>query len=345
MKTALVLILLLMPVVVFASADLQLRSLRAVMETDNKTMDLQVAISNQGPDNANHIGCNIYVYAEQKLVISQNANISPLAANASRKETFSVDLPAQAVTTVKVEIFDTEQPDTQPSNNSSQVNIKPPDVRTADLQVVEASVQGEQPLRERGVSLRVRVRNNGPDSVGQTRLQADIMVFNSSVAKTEKKIGKLTSGEEFELNMPLMLPRTIASSQGTIVVKWNAPEDEILDSAPENNEFDIPVGLALRLPDLLPKDITLDKTGLLTFTIVNKGNSFAERSVVALYINGALIQRYKVPELRAGEEKKFQYTPDSVLPNGALVTVVADYNADVDESSEENNRLTYQVQQ
>jgi len=345
MKKLLIVIISFWPFIAYGAADLQLRSIRAVMETDNKTMDLQVAISNQGPNDASHIACNIYVYAEQKLVISQNANISPLLANASRKETFSVDLPAQAVTTVKVEIFDTEQPDTQPSNNSSQVNIKPPDVRTADLQIVDAAVQGEQPLRERGVSLRVRLRNNGPDSIGQTRLQADIMVFNSSVAKADKKIGKLTSGEEFELNMPLMLPRTIASSQGTIVVKWNAPEDEILDSAPENNELDIPVGLALRLPDLLPKDITLDQTGVLTFTIVNKGNSFAERSIAALYINGALIQRYKVPELRAGEDKKFQYTPDSPLPNGALVTVVADFNADVDEGSEENNRLTYQVQQ
>lgn len=345
MKKLLIVIISFWPFIAYGAADLQLRSLRAVMETDNKTMDLQVTISNQGPGDANHIGCNIYVYAEQKLVISQNATVSPLAANASRQETFSLDLPAQAVTTVKVEIFDTEQPDTQPSNNSSQVNVKPPNVRTADLQIVDVSVQGEQPLRERGVSLRVRVRNNGPDSIAQTRIQADLMVFSESVAKADKKIGKLTSGEEFELTVPMMLPRTIASSQGTIVVKWSAPEDEILDPAPENNEFVVPVGLALRLPDLQPKDIALDKTGVLSFTIVNKGNSFAERSVAALYINGALIQRYKVPELRAGEEKKFQYKPDAALPNGAKITVVADFNADVDESSEENNRLTYQVQQ
>src|SRR5262249_50709023 len=162
---------------------------------------------------------------EQKLVISQNATISPLAANSSRQETFSVDLPAQAVTTVKVEVFDTEQPDTQPSNNSSQVKIRPPDVRTADLQIVEASVQGEQPLRQRGFSVRVRIRNNGPDSIGQTHLQAEIMVFGNSVGKTDKKIGKLTSGEDFELNMSMILPRTMASSQGTIAVKWIAPED------------------------------------------------------------------------------------------------------------------------
>jgi subtilase family serine protease len=62
--------------------------------------------------------------------------------------------------------------------------------------------------------------------------------------------------------------------------------------------------------------------------------------VTALYINGALTQRYETGVLQPGSTQRFEYRAPEIA-TGTKISIVADFNADVQEFSEENNRLNY----
>ncbi|HEY4491882.1 MAG TPA: CARDB domain-containing protein, partial [Acidobacteriota bacterium] len=110
----------------------------------------------------------------------------------------------------------------------------------------------------------------------------------------------------------------------------------------QNSSIKIPVSLVAKMPDLAPKDVSVDKRGILSFSIANKGNSLCRDSVTAVYINGALVQRFNTRQLRAGDLQRFQHSATRVA-SGAQISIVADFNADTQEASEENNRLNYIV--
>src|SRR5215471_13106552 len=104
-----------LPIISFAAADLQLQSLRADIESDGKSLTLQINVMNAGPNDANQIGCNIYLYAQEKLITSQNSSFAALSAHSSRKEMIAIDLPPHPISSVKVEVFDGQEADLQPS--------------------------------------------------------------------------------------------------------------------------------------------------------------------------------------------------------------------------------------
>lgn len=318
----------------FAAADLELKSLKGVPEPPE--MDIEMQIQNNGPDTAKNVGLNIYLYAEERLVLSQVFTLASLEPHTSRKETLTLELPNQPVTTVKVEVFDSQQPDIQPSTNFLQINIKPPDLRKADLQIVEARMETPMDKKDKGRGLYLRLRNNGPDKVSGSKVYLDLKVFDESIAKAEKKIDRLASGEEIEIRLPVPNAQVVPANNGTLMISLMA--GGAADPDESNNTYRANLPLTLRMPDLIPAKAVIDKQGVLTFLVMNKGNARGDASITALYINGALVQRYNTPEMSPRSNQQYRYNATK-LSSDTKVAVVVDFNADVSESSEENNRL------
>jgi CARDB len=325
----------------FAEADLELQSLKALPQDESSEMAITLRMINRGPESAGHLGCNIYVYSNQKLVSSQAFALKPLAADESREDSLRISLTSDPVTRVKAEIFDSGQPDTQPSTNFIQVNLKPPDFRTSDLEIAEASVETSQPVTDKVVVVRLKVRNNGPDIAPFSKITADLLVYNSSVGKTEKRIDRIAAGDEADLKLIIPLSKSITGADGTIHLEWTGSDQQMFDPDKANDSRDILVQLTRRMPDLTVKDIRKDKKGVLTFFIVNKGSAPSEASTAALFLDGALFERYPVPVLQPGADFRIKEVKAD-MSTTALVTVVADYNADVAEMSEENNKVNSQ---
>jgi len=314
----------------FGAADLEIKTIKGL---PGKEFNLEFLFINHGPDVANNVGCNVYFYATERLVLSQAFKLPALASGASRKEQLTMEFPNQAITTVKVEVFDFEQPDVQPSTNFMQMNIKPPDLRKADLQIVKVE-SAEQ--REKGKSiLLVKLRNNGPDRIGPSKLNVALEVFGQPLAQSEKKIERMDAGTELETKVQIPNAPIIPATNGSIVLRWSGSDVEEPEAGNNLYKFDVP--LTLRMPDLLPVKASIDKQGMLTFSVNNKGNARAEDSVTALYINGALVERYNTPDMAPRGLQQYRYNVKKLTSEDKVVIVV-DFNADVQESSEENNR-------
>ncbi len=314
----------------FGAADLEIKTIKG---SPAKEFQLEFQFMNHGPQAANNVGCNVYFYAAERLVLSQAFKLSSLASGASRKEQLTMNFPDQAITTVKVEVFDSQQPDEQPSTNFMQMNIKPPDRRRADLQIVDVvSVDA----KEKGKNiLRVRMRNQGPDRIGPSKLNVSLEVYRQPLAQSEKKIERMDSGEELETRIQIPTAPIIPATNGSLILRWSSPEVEDPDA--ENSVYKMDVLLNLRMPDLLPLKPNIDKQGVLTFSVNNKGNARAEDSVTALYINGALVERYNTPDMAPRGLQQFRFNGKKLTSQDKVVIIV-DFNADVQESSEENNR-------
>jgi hypothetical protein len=233
-----------------------------------------------------------------------------------------------------VEVFDSQQPDIQPSTNFIQMNIKAPDLRKADLQVLDVKAD-EAKEKGRGVYL-VRLKNNGPDRVPVSRLEVELEVYGEQIARADKRVDRLEAGAENETRIQMPNANIIPATNGSLVVRWNA---DVEDADSTNNVFKLPVQLALRMPDLLPLRFNIDRQGTLTFAVHNKGNARAAATVTALYINNALVERFTTNEIAPRGSQQFRYAGRK-LSSMDKILIVADFNADVEESTEENNRAT-----
>ncbi len=316
--------------IAYAAADLEIKTLKGLPA---KEFHLEFLVINHGPDPAGHPGCNVYFYANERLVLSQVFNLLPLASGASRKEDLTVDFPNQSITTVKVEVFDSLQADTQPSTNFMQMNIKAADLRKADLQIVEVK-SDESKEKERSGFL-VRLRNNGPDRIPVSKLRVDLEVFGEVISSSEKRIDRINAGADLETSVQIPRAGVIPATNGFLSFRWIA--EEVEDSDPSNNAYKLAITLNLRMPDLLPIKPSVDKQGVLTIAINNKGNARAAATVTALYINGALVERFKTPEIAPRGTSRHRYDAVKLTQEDKIV-IVADFNADVQEESEENNR-------
>lgn len=312
-----------------AAADLELKSVTGL---PGSQLTVEFVIANNGPDTANHPACNVYFYSNETLVLSQAMNLLPLASGVERIEELTFPLPKRPVTTVKVEVFDSQQPDIQPSTNFMQVNIKPPDLRSADMQIVEVKAEEE---KGKGGFL-VRLRNNGPARLLPSRLKVELEIFGNIVARSEKRVERLDTSGELETRIQIPNAPFVPATSGLLYLRWESAE--VQDSDPANNVYKLQVPLVLRMPDLLPMKPTIDRMGVLNFTIQNKGNVRAAASVTALYINGALVERFNTPEIGPRGSSQYRYKAMKLTPEDKIA-IVADFNADVQESSEENNRL------
>lgn len=324
----------------FASSDLELESLQAQPDPNGRVVQLKLYLSNQGPADANLLACNIYLLGSQKLLLSQTLSLNPLANQEKRVDSIQVDLPKATVTAVKVEIFDSQEPDFQPSSNSQQVSLKPTGNANADLQIVDAEIKTTQPVSENKVTLHVRLRNNGPDPAPNVGLKISLLIFNNPVLEQEKRIGRLDAAKEQEVDILFALNKTIASSDGVFEINLLVDPEKITDAVDYNNKISVPVQLTPRLPDLVIQEIKVNEKGNLAFFVQNKGNAPSSVSDTVLTINGALIQHYKTSNLSPNEIQRFVYSGGTLLP-GSQVSVIADYNADNAEVSETNNKSNF----
>jgi hypothetical protein len=314
----------------FAAADLEIKTIKGLPA---KEFNLEFLFTNHGPDAASNVGCNVYFYASERLVLSQTFKLPAIASGISRKELLTMEFPNQAITTVKVEVFDNDQPDIQPSTNFMQMNIKPPDLRKADLQIVKVE---SAELKEKGKNiLLVRLRNNGPDRIGPSKLNVALEVFGQGLAQSEKRIERMDAGAELETRVQIPNAPVIPATNGSIILRWSGDDVEEIEARNNQYKFDVP--LTLRMPDLQPLKAAIDKQGVLTFSVSNKGNVRAEDSVTALYVNGALVERYNTPEMGPRGTRQYRYNAKKLTSEDKVVIVV-DFNADIQESSEENNR-------
>jgi hypothetical protein len=342
MKLLLAVYILLLPLFVFASADLKLDSLHAQPDSDSRSLLLKLYMTNQGPADAGHLACNIYLYAEQKLVVSQTVSLNPLANLEKRVDEVQVDLPAAMVTKAKVEIFDSEEPDLQPSTNSAEVVLRTSDGANSDLQIVQAETKSTQPIADLSTVVHVRIRNNGPDAAPGVGMQISLLLFNAPVLTQEKRIGRIESGKDLDLDLPVNLNKPIPTTSGVFELKLMLDEDRVKDPVDYNNVFTLPVQLAIRMPDLIVEDVRVNEKGNLALFIRNTGKAPCDASETALYINGAVVQRFKTPALKPDGSQRFVYGATRPA-EGTQVAVVADFNADIAESSEENNKRTFVV--
>jgi hypothetical protein len=329
MMYLIVAVILLFSNLALAAADLELKTVTGLPGSELK---VRFAVVNHGPDAADQPACNIYFYANENLILSHAANLLPLAAGAERTEELTFPVPKKPVTTVKVEVFDAQQADVQPSTNFMQVNIKPPDLRAADMQIVDVKADDEE---GKGGFL-VRLRNNGPARILPSRLKVELEIFGDIIARSEKRVERLDSSAEVETRVQIPNAPVIPSPNGLLYLRWDSAE--VQDSEPSNNVYKMPVPLLLRMPDLIPVKATIDKQGVLNFRVQNRGNVKASPSVTALYVNGALVERYDTPAIGPRQTSEYQYKAMKLTAEDKIV-IVTDFNADVQESSEENNRL------
>ena len=314
---------------VYGAADLEIGSLRGLPGDPYK---IEFRFMNHGPDAANNPACNIYFYAHERLLLSEAVKLPAIASGAARTDQLSLTLPEKNVTTIKVEVFDSQQPDLQPSTNFMEVNIKSGNLRKADLQIVDVKPNTE---KGKGVFL-VRLRNNGPARVLPSRVNVELEVFGEVIARDAKRVDRVDASQEIETRIQIPDAPVVPATNGVLYVRWENPEVD--DSEPANNVYKVAVPLVLRMPDLLPIKPAIDRQGILTFAINNKGNARAAASITALYINGALVERYNTPEMAPRGSSQFKYKSTKLTADDKVV-IVADFNADVPEASEENNRL------
>lgn len=342
MKLFLIVCGLLLPLLAFASADLELESLQAQIDSDTHSLVLKLYLTNHGPADANRLACNVYLYAEQKLILSQTVSLDPLLNLQKRVDEVRVDLPAAMATRTMVEVFDGDEPDLQPSTNSAEVALRTSDVANADLSIVQADIKLPQPIAEVAVPLHVRLHNSGPDTAPGVGIELSLLLFNTAVVTQEKRIGRIESGKDLEVDVALGLNKSIPTPNGVIQLKLMLDEDRVRDPVEYNNVFTLPVQLTIRMPDLVVEDIRVNEKGNLALFIRNAGKAPSDPSETALYINGAVVQRYKTPAMRPDESQRFVYG-STKLVEGTQVAVVADFNADVAEASEENNKRSFVV--
>jgi hypothetical protein len=167
------------------------------------------------------------------------------------------------------------------------------------------------------------------------------MVYREQVAMVENTVRTLGVNEERQIKVTFPLARSeIQTQEGTVHLEAATTDEGTGDTVPGNNSYLLPVQLTLRMPDLIVRNIQLSPSGMLYFSVVNIGNAPCEATASLLYLNGALVHRYNTPLLRPGAEKRHQYGGEKIIP-GTQIVIVADYNADVQEASEENNRVQF----
>ena len=269
--------------------------------------------------------------------------MQPLGSGESRQENLDWKITASGANAIGVELFDELLPDEYPSNNFVKLAFRFPGVAKSDLELVEVKFPEEQKLEGKSAVFRVLIRNKGPVEIRSSILKIDLTQFRQSVVSMNKKLGRLEPGEEKEVKAVLSLPIDgISVEQVLFEARCDIQDSSVEEDDLSNNVFSKPLLLSIRMPDLIVKDMRVDGRGNLAFWVVNRGTARSLPTVTALYVNGALVRRFNTPEMAVSKSRRHVYGGTKV-PVGTQVAVVADFNADLSESSEENNRLNFTV--
>jgi subtilase family serine protease len=327
----------------FAASDLEVIKVTPSIDPDQQLLKLQLSISNHGPASSERPRCRLSIYSGQQIVDSAIYELQPLASNETREESMDWKIAVPAANAIGVELFDGLQPDEYPFNNFVKMPLRFPGQTRTDLEIVDIKFPDEPKLDGKIAEFRILVRNKGPVEVRSAILRINLMQFQQPIASTSKKIARFEPGDEKEIKIILRLPLAgIAVEQVLFEAVCEIQDSAVVESDASNNVFSKPVLLSIRMPDLILRDMRVDSRGNLAFWVVNRGTAPSSPSITALYVNGALVRRFNTPEMAGGKSRRHVYGGTKV-PAGTQVAVVADFNADMTESSEENNRLNFTV--
>ncbi len=331
----------LLAVSVYAAADLELQQVAPSVDPSEGILRVQIAFSNHGSAASEKLRCRLSLYSGQQLVDSLLIPLNPISAGETRQENLEWKITAPAANDLVVELFDETEPDDHPANNSSRLLLRFPGYSKADLEIADVVLPVTERLEGKTAEINVLIRNKGSLEVRSSVLKINLSQFQKQVASAEKKIGRLQPAEEKQVKMILHLPNQgIALEQVLLEVRCDLNDATVEEIDMTNNVFSKPVLLSIRMPDLASRYVKVDGRGNLSFAIMNYGVAVAKPTVTALYINGSLVRRYNTPELRGGKERRHLYGGRKI-EKGAQIAVVVDFNADLEESSEENNRWNY----
>lgn len=337
MKVCWVLLIVFTTGVAFGASDLELQNVQGQWNGSGNKLTFILHFKNHGPEGAKNIACRINLYSDDGNVQTYDAPLESLAAESSYEQELSITPEVSSIARAQVEIYDAVEADISPVSN---FKIWLPGKR-ADLEIVEAVIDTPQPVTGKSIPLRLKIRNKGPVAIEKAKLMTELMIFRERILMMENMVRSVGSGEEKEIKTTLPLSRTkIQTEEGTINLKVSIADAGTEDANPGNDSYLLPVLLMLRMPDLSIKNIQVSPLGVLSFSVANSGNAPCEATTTLLYLNGALTRRYNTPSLHSGAEKRHQYGGTKVLP-GTQVTIVADFNADIQEASEENNRFQF----
>jgi len=334
---------LLIPFIAHATADLELQQVTPGIEQG--VLHAAVSISNHGPSVAEKLKCRLTLYSGEQIVDTIIIGLNPIAAEETRNEDLQWKITGPAANVLVAELFDEVESDDHPANNSSRVMLRFPGYSKADLQLVDVALPATDRLEGRTAEFNVTIRNNGPEDVRSSSLKINLTQFQKQIAYAERKLGRLDPSDEKQIKMVLRLPgENIPVEQALLEVRFETNDTTVEESDSTNNVFTKPILISIRMPDLIPRSVKINSRGVLSFSIANVGTAVAKPTITALYLNGSLVRRYNTPELGAGKERQHLYGGTKV-ETGAQVAIVADFNADLEESSEENNRLNYTASQ
>ena len=333
------------PFIAQANADLELQLVTPGIDSSAGILHVEIGFSNHGPEAAEKLKCRLTLYSGQQVVDMIIIALNPISAEETRKEGLQWKITAPAANVLVVELFDETESDDHPANNSSRLTLRFPGYSKADLQVVEVALPTTNRLDGRSAEFNVTIRNNGPEDVRSSLLKINLTQFQKQVAYAEKKLGRLDPSDEKQIKMVLRLPKeNIPVEQTLLEVIFEMNDSTVEESDITNNVFTKPILISIRMPDLIPRSVNVNSRGNLSFVIANVGTAVAKATITALYVNGSLVRRYNTSELGAGNVRQHHYGGTKV-DAGDQIAIVADFNADLEESSEENNRLNYNVSQ
>lgn len=335
----LMLVLLLVATACYASSDLTLISLQVDVNPDGKSANVQFVFQNSGPEDANAVGVRLTILSNGKEQSSQDFPLQPLSHDSQRSESVKLELNGPA-SGLRAEIYDSAQADIRPSNNTLEKKIHVPGGASADLAITDGTVVSVQPVQDKNLIVRVHLINHGPEAVTNTQATAELMLYQKAVTSAVRSPGKFAAGEERDQQFSLAIPSNVPTGEGVVIVRWMNGDPEIQDSSLSDNSFSLPVNLLPRQPDLVGAIVGVNAHGELVFSVRNRGNAPAAASTTVLYVNGAQAKRYDTPAIPAGAEKVHRYG-GTKIPTGTPIAIVLDFNAEVTESSEENNRIQF----
>jgi hypothetical protein len=335
--------ILFVPFIAHASSDLELNQI--IPSIEEGVLQATISISNHGPASAEKLKCRLSLYSGQQLVDMIIIALNPIAAEETRKEVLQWQITAPAANVLVAELFDEIESDDHPANNSSKITLRFPGYSKADLQLVDVAMPTTDRLEGRTAEFNVTIRNNGPEDVRSSLLKINLTQFQKQVAYAERKLGRMDPSDEKQIKIVLRLPlENVPVEQALLEVRCDISDSTVEESDITNNVFTKPILISIRMPDLIPRSAKINSRGVLSFSIANIGTAVAKPTITALYRNGSLVRRYNTPELGAGKERQHLYGGTKVEA-GDQIAIVADFNADLEESSEENNRLNYTASQ
>jgi CARDB len=342
-RSFLILAFCLFPFIAHAAADLELQQVTPGIDSSAGILHVAIEFSNHGPNAAEKLKCRLTLYSGQQIVDMIIVALNPISAEETRKENLEWKIAAPAANVLVAELFDETESDDHPVNNSSRLTLRFPGYSKADLQVVDVALPTTDRLNGRTAEFNVTIRNNGPEDVRSSLLKINLTQFQKQVAYAERKLGRLDPSDEKQIKMVLRLPKeNIPVEQTLLEVSFEMNDSTVEESDLMNNVFTKPIRISIRMPDLIPRSVNVNSRGNLSFSVANVGTAVAKPTTTALYVNGSLVRRYNTSELGAGKLRQHLYGGTKVQA-GDQIAIVADFNADLEESSEENNRLNYTV--